>query len=167
MKFGLHDIPRDDVFAASRLSFAFVNLKPLVPGHVLISPQRVVARFGDMTPDEAGDLWQLAHRLTGFLEKHFSADSLSLVIQDGPAAGQTVGHVHIHCLPRHFEDIENNDEIYDMIDEAERGASAELHRRGKRLGDLDQERIVKTPEEMAAEAAALREGLDEWMTVQT
>ena len=32
LKFGPHDIPQADVFAASTSSFAFVNLKPLSPG---------------------------------------------------------------------------------------------------------------------------------------
>jgi hypothetical protein len=50
-------------------------------------------------------------------------------VQDGPAAGQTVPHVHVHCLPRYFEDIHNNDEIYDMIDDAEKAeASSRLRR---------------------------------------
>lgn len=41
------------------------------------------------------------------------------VLQDGPAAGQTIPHVHIHCVPRHFKDLERNDEVYDRIDDAE------------------------------------------------
>jgi hypothetical protein len=50
-------------------------------------------------------------------------------VQDGPAAGQTVPHVHIHCLPRYFEDIPNNDEIYDLIDDAEKAeGSARLQK---------------------------------------
>lgn len=42
-----------------------------------------------------------------------------MVVQDGAAAGQTIPHVHIHCVPRHFKDLEHNDEIYDRIDDAE------------------------------------------------
>jgi diadenosine tetraphosphate (Ap4A) HIT family hydrolase len=50
-------------------------------------------------------------------------------MQDGPAAGQTVPHVHVHCLPRYFEDIPNNDKIYDMIDDAEKAeCSARLQK---------------------------------------
>lgn len=32
--------------------FAAVNLKPVVPGHVLVSPKRVVARFAELSPEE-------------------------------------------------------------------------------------------------------------------
>ena len=39
-------------------------------------------------------------------------------LQDGPAAGQTVPHVHIHILPRKAGDFEKNDEVYEAIDEA-------------------------------------------------
>ena len=35
--------------------------------------------------------------------------------QDGPQAGQTVPHVHIHVIPRKKGDFEKNDEIYDAV----------------------------------------------------
>lgn len=37
------------------------------------------------------------------------------ISQDGPQAGQTVPHVHIHVLPRKGGDFEKNDEIYDAV----------------------------------------------------
>ena len=42
----------------------------------------------------------------------------SMCIQDGPAAGQTVPHLHVHLLPRKFGDFEPNDKVYDAIDAA-------------------------------------------------
>lgn len=46
-------------------------------------------------------------------KKHFLIDSF--LVQDGPQAGQTVPHVHIHVIPRKKGDFENNDEIYDAV----------------------------------------------------
>ena len=100
------------------------------------------------------------------IEKHFEASSLTFAIQDGPAAGQTVPHVHIHVLPRRVDDFENNDEIYDAIDSAsaEFSTAAESHHQvnkeqkilaGEPL-DLDKERQPRTSEDMAAEASVLR-----------
>lgn len=37
------------------------------------------------------------------------------LFQDGPQAGQTVPHVHIHVIPRKSGDFEKNDEIYDAV----------------------------------------------------
>ncbi|KAK9128236.1 hypothetical protein Syun_017033 [Stephania yunnanensis] len=64
---------------------------------------------------------------------------------DGPQAGQTVPHVHIHILPRKVGDFEKNDEIYDALDEKE----AEL----KQKLELDKERKDRSPEEIEQEAA--------------
>ena len=44
------------VFLETPLSFAFVNLKPVVPGHVLVCPKRVVEKFEEMTGEEISDL---------------------------------------------------------------------------------------------------------------
>ena len=142
----------------------------VVPGHVLVSPKRVVARFAELSSEEVADLWCarhakgavqcracspgvmpapapavrvmrsrataqaytrrtqqadagrtnatrrrqtnraqfhflwmprcLAQRVGAAAEPHFGATSLTLAIQDGPQAGQTVPHLHVHVLPR-------------------------------------------------------------------
>ena len=69
-----------------------------------MSSRRVVPRFVDLTPEECADLWALAQRVGRGVEGHFGAAGLTLAIQDGPAAGQTVPHVHIHILPRRVSD---------------------------------------------------------------
>ena len=52
-------------------------------------------------------------------------------IQDGPAAGQTVPHLHIHVLPRRFGDFEPNDKVYDAVDASSKDDAQQ------RYGDTD------------------------------
>ncbi|CAO3593590.1 unnamed protein product [Absidia cylindrospora] len=56
-------------------------------------------------------------RISSVIEKHYKASSLTFTIQDGPEAGQTVPHVHMHIIPRRKDDYENNDDIYEDLDE--------------------------------------------------
>ena len=85
----------------SELSIAFVNLKPLVPGHVLVVPRRVVPRYAGLTPEEAADLWQgvLAVRTIVAKQQQDLELEFTIGMQDGPIAGQSVPHVHVHILP--------------------------------------------------------------------
>ena len=43
------------VFYETPLSFAFVNVKPGVPGHVLVCPKRIVEKYEEMTTEEISD----------------------------------------------------------------------------------------------------------------
>nr|XP_043636554.1 bifunctional bis(5'-adenosyl)-triphosphatase/adenylylsulfatase FHIT-like [Erigeron canadensis] len=147
-KFGPYKIDEKEVFYSTHLSYALVNLRPLLPGHVLVCPRREVKRFTDLTPEETSDLWISAQKIGKQLEIYHKASSLTLAIQDGPQAGQTVPHVHIHIVPRKGGDFENNDEIYDALDEKEK----EL----KKTLDLDKERKDRSMEEMAQEADEYR-----------
>eukprot|EP00262_Sarcandra_glabra_P009194 TRINITY_DN2324_c0_g4_i1.p1 TRINITY_DN2324_c0_g4~~TRINITY_DN2324_c0_g4_i1.p1 ORF type:complete len:195 (-),score=31.45 TRINITY_DN2324_c0_g4_i1:238-822(-) len=146
--FGPYKIHRKEVFYSSELSYAMVNLRPLLPGHVLVCPRREVKRFVDLTAEETSDLWLTAQNVGGQLEHHHKASSLTFAIQDGPQAGQTVPHVHIHIIPRKGGDFEKNDEIYDALDVKEKELKEKL--------DLDKERTDRTLEEMAQEADEYR-----------
>ncbi|XP_016113711.1 bis(5'-adenosyl)-triphosphatase isoform X2 [Sinocyclocheilus grahami] len=59
-------------------------------------------------------------RIADVIEKHFQASSLTIAIQDGPEAGQTVKHVHVHVLPRKAGDFDKNDSIYDELQKHDR-----------------------------------------------
>ncbi|KAL3955571.1 hypothetical protein ACCO45_011134 [Purpureocillium lilacinum] len=104
------------VFCVTPLSFALVNLKPIVPGHVLTADlfttvqlmQRVLARVYFTDPDAGGgDKGKPAKPAEP------SAGSFTVAVQDGPDSGQTVPHVHVHVIPRTRGDLgDAMDEIY-------------------------------------------------------
>ena len=59
--FGPYKIRQSEVFAESPLALAFVNLKPVVPGHVLLIPRRVVGRLAELRPAELQEMWVRTH----------------------------------------------------------------------------------------------------------
>lgn len=115
---------------------------------MLVCPRREVKRFVDLTTDETSDLWIAAQKVGSRLETYHKASSLTLTIQDGPQAGQTVPHVHIHIIPRKGGDFEENDEIYDALDEKEKELKQKL--------DLDKDRKDRSLDEMVQEAEEYR-----------
>ncbi|CAG8361811.1 unnamed protein product, partial [Penicillium nalgiovense] len=100
-------------------TFALVNLKPILPGHVLVSPRRVVPRVTDLTPAETSDLFLTVRRVGRMVERVYGATSLNIAIQDGAHAGQSVPHVHAHIIPRKAADLDHvggTDAVYDLLD---------------------------------------------------
>jgi len=173
VKFGSF-VVTNQVFHLTRLSFAIVNLKPLLPGHVLVSPRRVVPRFNDLSVAEVQDLFLTVQRVSRMVERVFSASSLNIAIQDGVDAGQSVPHVHAHIIPRKKDDLEEKggtDAIYAMMEsedadlskqlankEREAGAGLAEEERKSRFPAVDNDsRKPRSDDEMQKEAERLAE----------
>ena len=153
-RFGQHIIKASVVFFRSKLSYGFVNRKPVVSGHVLVAPLRIVDRFCDLTEDEVADLFLSTQKISGVVEREFKASSLTVAIQDGPDAGQTVPHVHVHILPRRKGDFHDNDDVYKVL---ERHDKDELQESESENGVtvVDGAEIFRSEEEMSKEATQL------------
>lgn len=150
------------VFHVTPLSFAIVNLKPILPGHVLVSPKRIVPRFADLTPEEVTDLFLTAQTVSKTVGRVFSGTAFNIAIQDGVDAGQTVPHVHAHIIPRKKSDLDyqgGNDRIYEMMDGPEGDVGGHLASQEDRKPrnyrmkvDADEDRKERTDEELQKEA---------------
>ncbi|KAF0303271.1 Nitrilase and fragile histidine triad fusion protein NitFhit [Amphibalanus amphitrite] len=121
-KFGQVTIDGDMVIYRSKLSYAFVNKKCVVPGHVLVVPLSDRLRLVDLTPAEVADLFQVSQLVQRLVEKVHQATSATVCVQDGPAAGQTIRHVHVHVMPRKPGDFAFNDDVYDALSNHDKGA---------------------------------------------
>ena len=150
------------VFHLTQHSFALVNLKPLLPGHVLVSPRRVTPRFSDLTQAEVTDLFVTVQRVGRVVERVYGASSLNIAIQDGVDAGQSVPHVHTHVIPRRKADLDDrggSDAIYGMLDSEDGDIGDQFRRRSNHGRDLlavdNDQRKPRTDEEMFEEAQML------------
>ena len=77
---------------------------PVSPDHCLIIPKRHIASFFDATREEQTALLDLLAEMQEVLVKERNPDGFNIGINDGPAAGQTVMHLHIHLIPRYAGD---------------------------------------------------------------
>ncbi len=163
--FGKFKISSEQIFynSPSNLSAAIVNLRPIVPGHVLVIPTRIVPLVSQLNTEEYVDLWESVRKVQSALEKCYNAQGFNIAIQDGKAAGQSVPHVHVHILPRIANDFERNDDIYDELEDWAPTDDMSLKKRqdkeknGNQLevpDDLD--RRDRTMEEMENEAVIYR-----------
>ncbi|KAL7271117.1 Dinucleoside triphosphate hydrolase [Rhizina undulata] len=166
IKFGTF-VVTSQVFYRTAHSFALVNLKPLLPGHVLVCPLRVTPRVKDLSHEELTDLFLAVQKVARVIEHVYHANSLNIAIQDGAAAGQSVPHVHTHLIPRHFQDIPHEDQIYAML-ESDDGDLGRVYleaqfppRNRPKFPVPDGERKPRSEEAMMEEAASLAKAMED------
>lgn len=158
LPFGHISLPPYQVFYASSFSFCSVNLKPFVPGHILVIPRRNVPTLDLLTEEEAADLMLVTRKMIRFIKEYYHVNSVTVAIQDGPPAGQTIPDVHVHIMPREYGDFKENDVVYDMLDEADilphsnGNLSASIFLFTNSCIEPDAERIPRSKEQMTAEA---------------
>ena len=118
-RFGHISIPESHVFFRNAHALAIVNLRPVLPGHVLVLSTRVEPRFGGLTPEEVTSVWQAAQRVGAVVCAARGGSAATYSLQDGAAAGQSVPHVHVHVVPRAEGDLARNDDVYDQLEASE------------------------------------------------
>ena len=89
-----------EIIAANDLAVAFFDSYPCNPGHALIVPRAHVADFFALPQFEQTALFALLPRVRRLVEKDHPADGFNIGINVGSQAGQTIGHVHLHLIPR-------------------------------------------------------------------
>jgi histidine triad (HIT) family protein len=97
------DIPSAHLYEDGRV-MAFLDIKPLAPGHTLIVPKKHAAKLEDASPEDRHALLDAAALLAPILCRETGAKDCTVAINNGPEAGQEVPHVHVHLVPRKASD---------------------------------------------------------------
>ena len=97
------EIPAARVYEDA-LTLAFMDIGQVTPGHVLVASKRHAATLFDLTAEEAGAVMQTAQRVARAIGTAFDPPGLTLLQANGALGGQTVGHFHIHVVPRYEND---------------------------------------------------------------
>ena len=79
---------------------AFMAVPQAGRGHVLVVPREHAATCFELDDALAGPLFGTAVRIARVVNRLYRPDGITLVQNNGAAAGQSVFHVHLHVLPR-------------------------------------------------------------------
>lgn len=92
------EIPATLVYEDEQI-IAFRDIKPGAPVHVLIVPRKAIARIADAGIEDQAVLGHMLLKAPEIAQKLGIAQSgFRLVINNGPDAGESVPHLHLHLL---------------------------------------------------------------------
>lgn len=94
-------LPESRVLLRNHAAMAIRDAYPLTQGHSLVIPLRHIASFFDTTRQERDAILALLDQAKLQLQSEYGPAGYNIGINDGAAAGQTVGHLHIHLIPRY------------------------------------------------------------------
>ncbi len=83
---------------------AFLDIKPVNPGHTLCVPKAHFANIFDVTEETFCDVAAATKRIALAIRAAVDADGINLIVNNDRAAGQLVPHIHLHIVPRFLTD---------------------------------------------------------------
>ncbi|MEO8725561.1 MAG: histidine triad nucleotide-binding protein [Acidobacteriaceae bacterium] len=91
------EIPSKKVFEDEH-TYAFEDLDPKAPTHVLIIPKRHIAGLKEATSEDAAAIGHCQLAAAQIARERALEGGYRTVFNVGPDAGQTVFHLHLHLL---------------------------------------------------------------------
>ncbi|MBN1509508.1 MAG: HIT domain-containing protein [Sedimentisphaerales bacterium] len=82
-----------------------LDTNPVSKGHTLVVAKTVTASPFDLPAEVHAEVWEPVRRARDILIERLRPDGFNIGINDGPVAGQTVPHAHVHIIPRYLNDI--------------------------------------------------------------
>jgi histidine triad (HIT) family protein len=81
---------------------AFLDRRPVFPGHVLVVPRRHVPTLVELTPVEVGPYFERVQWVTAAVEEALEAHGSFVAVNN--TVSQSVPHLHTHVVPRRRKD---------------------------------------------------------------
>jgi len=98
------NLPAQRIENTNEFAVCIRDAYPISPGHSLVIPKRHVGSFFELTAIERDAMMLLLENEKNVLDRVHQPDAFNIGINDGPASGQTVPHLHIHLIPRYRGD---------------------------------------------------------------
>ncbi len=89
------DIPCDKILENDQY-LAFLEIRPINPGHALVIPKKEVDYIFDLQDDELAGLMVFAKKVAKMIKKAVPCRKVAIVVY-----GMEVPHAHVHLVPIH------------------------------------------------------------------
>ena len=97
------EIPSVKVYEDSAV-LAFMDIGPISDGHTLVIPKEHVEKIHQCSPELMAHVSQAIVKIANAVSKAIPSDGYNILCNNGRSAGQLVGHVHFHIIPRNTGD---------------------------------------------------------------
>ena len=91
------EIPSDKVYE-DELCYAFKDIAPTAPTHILIIPKEHISKLDEITQDNSAVIAHIYEVIAKLAKDLGLNDGFRVVTNCGESAGQSVFHVHFHLL---------------------------------------------------------------------
>jgi histidine triad (HIT) family protein len=108
-------------------SIAFLDIRPLNPGHTLVVPKKHYPSMVEMPPEEVGRVFVSVAKIMKGVMKASKADGINIGQSNGRAASQEVFHMHVHVIPRYIHELPGG------FPERKTASDADLEQIGKKI----------------------------------
>ena len=81
-----------------------LDAAPAAKGHCLILPKQHADNLFEIEDETAAKIMPLAKKIAYAVKEATGCDGVNILQNNGPAAGQTVFHLHVHVIPRFDND---------------------------------------------------------------
>lgn len=82
-------------------TLAIMDVMPQADGHTLILPKQAAENLFELDEAALAAVMSTAKKVGAAVQTAFAADGIRLMQLNGPAAGQSVFHFHVHIIPCH------------------------------------------------------------------
>jgi histidine triad (HIT) family protein len=82
-------------------TIAFMDIMPQAEGHTLVLPKAAGEDVFSLPPAALAATIRTTQKVARAVKKAFSPPGIMIAQLNGPAAGQSVFHLHFHVIPRH------------------------------------------------------------------
>lgn len=97
------EIPSTPIYESEAV-YAFLDIQPVHPGHVLVVPKSHAPMLVDLSEDYLQQTILAVQKVARAMKESLGLEGFNIIQNNGAVAGQSVHHVHFHIIPRYADD---------------------------------------------------------------